>query len=68
MASKTVSIGTDGNKEPSIDLIRKFNNITADQVTFMILTINAELKQNSAKGCSRHSIEHITLAPGTLFV
>ena len=47
MASETVSIGTDGDTEPLIDSTRKHNAISVDQATVMVLTINAELKQNS---------------------
>ena len=47
MASTTVSIGTDGIKEPSIDSIRMLNIIAADQAGVMNLTIDTNLKQNS---------------------
>jgi hypothetical protein len=47
MVPETVPIGTDDDKEPSINSTRMLNIIAADQVGVMNLIIDAELKQNS---------------------
>ena len=47
MVSKTVPIGTDGVKEPSINSTRNLYVIAADQAGVMNIIIDAGLKQNS---------------------
>ena len=54
MVSKTVPIGTDGVKEPSINWTRNLNVTAADQTGVMSAIIDDELKQNS-----KHSVHGI---------
>ena len=46
MASKTVCIGTDSNREPYIDSTKILNIIAADPAGVVNSTVDTELKQN----------------------
>ena len=46
MMSKTVSIDRGCDKEPSIDSTGKLNTSVDEQVTVILLTIDAKLKHN----------------------